>query len=498
MNVNSENLRLVMGFKLKQFRLENGLSLKDLAAKTDLSISYLSEIEKGKKYPKPEKIFQLAEALKISFDELVSLQMNKDFDPLPVVFSSPVIKEFPFRMYGVSPQDLLALITGDPEKSGALIRTFLEIGQDYNMRVEHLLLAALRSYQQMHHNYFEDIENAADAFTEKHHLPASPPLTKEMLQQLLQNEYQYEIDEETLSGYPEVDEIRSVFVCHGKPKLLLQKKLLDSQKAFQMGRELGFQYLKLKERPKSAVRMIASFEQLLNNFKSSYFAGALMMNRSQMKEDIRKFLGSPHWDGNKILQLIEKYDVTPEMFLYRLSALMPRFFNLREIIFVRFHHEVGTDNFEMTKIFNLSKLFIPNGIGAKEHYCRRWMGIKLMKQMGKWHGELPQKPLVGAQRLKFSNDEREVFSINLAYPSQLVDNRLISVTICFVMNEAFKRTVAFWDDPLIPHVEVNETCERCGFSAEKCSERAVPGIIFNREQLELKQEEILSQILKNL
>ncbi|MCB0286652.1 MAG: helix-turn-helix transcriptional regulator, partial [Calditrichaeota bacterium] len=78
MNVNSENLRLVMGFKLKQFRLENGLSLKDLAAKTDLSISYLSEIEKGKKYPKPEKIFQLAEALKISFDELVSLQMNKD------------------------------------------------------------------------------------------------------------------------------------------------------------------------------------------------------------------------------------------------------------------------------------------------------------------------------------------------------------------------------------------------------------------------------------
>jgi transcriptional regulator with XRE-family HTH domain len=119
-NIKPENLRLIMGFKLKQFRLEKGLLLKELADKTGLSISYLSEIEKGKKYPKPEKIFQLAQSLGVSFDDLVSLQVSKEADLLPVIFTSPVIKEFPFKMYGVSPQDLLSLITGDPEKAGAL------------------------------------------------------------------------------------------------------------------------------------------------------------------------------------------------------------------------------------------------------------------------------------------------------------------------------------------------------------------------------------------
>ena len=109
MNIKPENLRFIMGFKLKQFRLEKGLTLKELAEETNLSISYLSEIEKGKKYPKPEKIFQLAQSLGVSFDDLVSLQISREADMLPVIFTSPVIKEFPFKMYGVSPQDLLAV-----------------------------------------------------------------------------------------------------------------------------------------------------------------------------------------------------------------------------------------------------------------------------------------------------------------------------------------------------------------------------------------------------
>ncbi len=495
MNVNSENLRFIMGFKLKQFRQESGLSLKELAEKTNLSISYLSEIEKGKKYPKPEKILHLAEALGISFDELVSLQVNKDFDPLPVVFSSPVLKEFPFRMYGVQPQDLLALITGDPEKSGALIRTFLEIGQDYDMRVEHLLLAALRSFQQMHHNYFEDIENAASAFILENGWQPAPPLDPVMLRQYLVEQKGYQIDEHTLSKYPELREIRAVWVGGRPPQLLIRKGLLPGQLAFIFGREIGFDYLKLKERPQTASHIQVSFEQLLNNFKASYFSAALLMNRKLLGDDLAEFLQNTRWDGPAFVDLIRKYGVTPEMFLYRLTELMPHFFHLNELTFFRFQHDLSSGKFELAKIFNMSKIFIPNGMGAREHHCRRWMSLKLLRQLAETPGSAPL-PRIASQRLHLLNMDTELFSISLAYPSPLFAGRHISTTICFVMNEAFRRAVKFWDDPAVPRVDVNETCERCGLLPAQCAERVVAPVLYQRQQELKKQEETLSRLLK--
>ena len=94
MEINSDSLRLILGIKVRQFRQQAGLSLKQMAVKSGLSISYLSEIEKGKKYPKPEKIFQIAQGLGKSFDELVSLQLDEDQNPLASLLNSPVFREF--------------------------------------------------------------------------------------------------------------------------------------------------------------------------------------------------------------------------------------------------------------------------------------------------------------------------------------------------------------------------------------------------------------------
>ena len=49
--------------ELHCLRQEKGFGLKQLAALTGLSASYINEIEKGKKYPKAEKIMMLAEGL---------------------------------------------------------------------------------------------------------------------------------------------------------------------------------------------------------------------------------------------------------------------------------------------------------------------------------------------------------------------------------------------------------------------------------------------------
>jgi transcriptional regulator with XRE-family HTH domain len=53
-------IKLIFGLKLKQLRTAKGLSLFGLSKLTGLSKSYLNEIEKGKKYPKAEKVGTIA------------------------------------------------------------------------------------------------------------------------------------------------------------------------------------------------------------------------------------------------------------------------------------------------------------------------------------------------------------------------------------------------------------------------------------------------------
>ena len=71
-----EYIKLIFGLKLKQIRGRKNLSLFGLSKLTGLSKSYLNEIEKGKKYPKTDKIALLAEKLEIPYDNLVSLGIS--------------------------------------------------------------------------------------------------------------------------------------------------------------------------------------------------------------------------------------------------------------------------------------------------------------------------------------------------------------------------------------------------------------------------------------
>ena len=49
------NIRYIFGMKLRNFRQEKGYGLKDLAALTGLSTSYINEIERGKNILKQKK-----------------------------------------------------------------------------------------------------------------------------------------------------------------------------------------------------------------------------------------------------------------------------------------------------------------------------------------------------------------------------------------------------------------------------------------------------------
>lgn len=61
----------LFGPVLRRFRHEKGLSQEELAARLDISPSYISRMESDLKVPSLEMIFRLAEALEVEPSELI-------------------------------------------------------------------------------------------------------------------------------------------------------------------------------------------------------------------------------------------------------------------------------------------------------------------------------------------------------------------------------------------------------------------------------------------
>jgi transcriptional regulator with XRE-family HTH domain len=65
-----QELREALGKNIKLFRFHRELSQADLAEKAGISIPFLSDIERGNKWPYPETLTSLAKALNIEVFEL--------------------------------------------------------------------------------------------------------------------------------------------------------------------------------------------------------------------------------------------------------------------------------------------------------------------------------------------------------------------------------------------------------------------------------------------
>jgi len=64
-------MRQLMGEVLRTRRLAQGLTLRDLSSKALVSLSYISEIERGQKEPSSELLAALADALEIPLSNVL-------------------------------------------------------------------------------------------------------------------------------------------------------------------------------------------------------------------------------------------------------------------------------------------------------------------------------------------------------------------------------------------------------------------------------------------
>jgi transcriptional regulator with XRE-family HTH domain len=68
--MDGQELKAALGQNIKNLRSHRHYSQAELAEKADISIIYLSNIERGKKFPKPAILVQLAEGLEVEIYEL--------------------------------------------------------------------------------------------------------------------------------------------------------------------------------------------------------------------------------------------------------------------------------------------------------------------------------------------------------------------------------------------------------------------------------------------
>ena len=478
---NKHIIRIIFGLKLKQLRQQRNLSFADLSKKSGLSISYLNEIEKGKKYPKAEKIMDLAEALETNYDELISLKLNKKLQPVSDLLNSNFLNELPLDLFGLELNTLLELITHAPSRFNAFINTLIEIARNYEVEQEQFYFAALRSYQELNENYFEEIEDSVEEFCKTNELEKKPPVGRNQLYWILSEQYGYLIDKNTLGEHEELKNVRSVF-NQSRRKLYINNSLSETQKAFLLGRELAFNFLKLEIRPfYTPFLRVSSFEEALNNFKASYFSVGLLLSKEYMLEDLRGFFDRSKWSSEEFIGLLDRYHASPEMFIQRLTNLLPRHFNISNLFMLRFHHDFKEDKFRITKELHLSGKHTPHANEINEHYCRRWVSIQILKDLHKKQEEESHEGfLADIQISNYPDSNRDYLCISVARPNLPTPNSNVSVTLGLFIDSALRKKINFHKDPAIQAKKVNTTCERCPIM--DCQERAAPPYTMSRKR----------------
>lgn len=462
----------------------------ELAARCGLSVSYLNEIEKGKKYPKAEKIMALAAALDTPYDHLVSLKLGRKMAPVADLLQSGFLDNLS-GVFGIEPARVIDMVANAPARVGAFINTLIEIARAYDMNKEQFYNAALRSFQELNENHFPEIEKAAADFMQTFDGDNFFCFTPERMKEILQSRFGTRVYEDRLEQYPELANFRSLYKPGKEPELWISGRLSGKQKKFLLAKEIGYHILQLDLQSRVYIlegrTNTESFDQALINFKASYFAGAVLLPARELEAELKELFSARRFEKEAWLQLLKKYETTPETLMYRLTNLLPARFGLNSLFFLRFHHEKGDPEFTLSKELHLSRRHTPHGNDRGEHYCRRWASLNIFSSIDSG------KPAMAIQHSRYVDSDQEYLLISMARQLVRSEGSEVSISIGIPLTEESKKRIRFWNDDRIPQRMVNVTCERCPLS--DCKERAALPRIYLKEQKNEELKALLASLL---
>ncbi|NNC50284.1 MAG: ImmA/IrrE family metallo-endopeptidase, partial [Flaviramulus sp.] len=390
----------------------------------------------------------------------------------------------------IKESNLIDIVANAPAKVNAFISTVIKIAQHYNFGRESFFLASVRSFQEANNNYFEDLEESVLKFAKAYHLDLNQTIISKDLEEILTEEYEYIIKENELSKHEGLGDLRTIYVPRTKT-LLLSSDIDEAQRTFIYAKELGYNFLEIKERLYTFPWMkFDTFDQVLNNFYASYFAGALVIPYNKIKDKLTQIFEKDTFDTSLFLNAIGSFNASPESFYQRLTNVLPKAFNIRNLFFLRFTHKAESDKFHLKKELHLSHQHAPHANEANEHYCRRWVSLKLLKDISrskkdhKFDVQISNYPHKGMKYLLFASATKDPFK----------ENYFRSISVGLLIDKQLQRKLNFLGDPKIKTQEVGVTCERCAI--KDCEVRQAPAIVLDHAAKNKRTSQIVDTLNK--
>ena len=309
---------------LKRRRKERKMSRFDVSERAGISPSFYSELELGRKSASGETLRRVTKALDMGLDELQSDHYDAALEAL-----------LDFQDHDIAIKEGIELLDKAPHLAKAIPRLLTNIARvsDRGSKQEVIYPILLRDFQEEHFNYFPDLEREAKAFLAEHPPRGISP-DRHDLQGILRYVYKYTIKSDHdfhEQQYQHLPIIRSMWLRQGKQQhLLLNRHLLESQKTFELAREIAYNLPFLRHKETLAHRVptsphvgIHSYTQILNEFKASYFAGAVLMPQEPLEADVAAWFQQQTFDKERLWDMLTTYNVTPEMLLHRLTEILP-------------------------------------------------------------------------------------------------------------------------------------------------------------------------------
>ena len=485
--------KFILALKIKELRTKQGVSLKELANKCGISISYLNEIEKAKKYPKADKLDLIASALYVTAEYLTSLETGLGLKPLVNLFNEELLNKLPLKEFGITHTDLFDVMSYSPEKFSSFIITMGQIIRTHGLTFENINQAALRAYQQTHLNYFNDIEKLCAHHTRSNLWQGRKKPDRQLLMSLLEREFNYRIEFSKQYFIDELKYLTSIYKKGNPNKLIINSYLSEQDIVFQLAKELGYCLSHQNyNRVEGANVAPTSFQELFNQFRAHYFAGSLIIQPEMILSDLRTFFAHSKFYATELQKIMESYDASPSVFFYRLAQIIPHYFGLNKLFLLFSSHNLRDDSFHIANELHLSQLHRPHATMLGEQYCRRWITVSLLNDFKKTQGNF----LIGAQISTMIESDEKYLCLSIAYKDALNENKHNCITIGILINQKSKEIVQFTNDSEIVHKYVGQTCERCGI--ENCLERKSAPTIFANKQMQKGQADKIQEVILKL
>lgn len=470
MNLRPQNERILFGLKLRQLRQDRDLSFQQFSKLTGMSVSYLNEIEKGKKKPKEDKIEIIASTLGLTLDELTNLSFGAAQKPIANLLRSNFLNELPLDKFGIELSKVVEIISNAPARVGAFISTLLELSRKYAVVNESFYVGALRAWMEMHHNFLQDCEDLANKFRSKQGWSNSFVPTELELQTILESKFEYFIDKDGIDKYADFKDLDRVFITSSRT-LLLNSSLKPSDLRYHYALEIGYRELKLEDRSLIyPLHEVLNFDTALAHARANAFASALLLPEDQVEFEISQIFNGEGAEVDSFEKFLNNYKVRPHVLLDRIAAILPRKKDISDLFLIQLQKQKN-DKAKIVKELHLGGQHHPHSTGLVEHYCRRWMATRFLLA--------PTDRLqIGVQKIKFNKTDVEYLIIAIA-SNQHNGTRECSF-IGIPLSQEIEKIIPSLIKSNLKQTIVNNTCERC--SIFDCRERVAEPIVVKAKQ----------------